>query len=649
MLDADEPATGTTRTGGWFTPEYASPEQLRRQPVTTLSDVYALGVVLYELLAGVRPFDLRGLSPAAIERTLTHETPGRPSDRATDSRLARLLRGDLDTMILKALAAEPARRYASVRELGDDVRRFRANEPVSARPDRWTYRATKFVQRHRVGVTAAGVVVISLIAALGAVTSQATVAARARDRAQQALEESQSVSQFLGELFQAADPSRVEGDTGTARAILRQGVARVEGLAGQPLVQARMLDALGMVFVNLGEYERARGFIVRGLELRRRSLEPLHADISVSLQHHGRVLRALSRYEEAERSYLEALDLTRRGGRGESPQAAELLGDLGFLMPYLGRDEDGGRYYQEMLALERAIHGDRHPNVSEALLRIASVHRRRGNYAEAEAVLRDVVTRRRRDIGPDHPATATALFHLGDIIAGRGGDSTEAERLYREGIAIYRRTPGAGTGGVHGLGSLAALVSARGQHAEAEALLRESLDLNRSVFGEGGPAVAGSTDGIAAELARQRRYAEALPLKRRGLALWRQAVGSEHAAVASSMHALASMLIETGEYADAESLLTDAIAMRARLHGTDSPVAALVHASLGDLHFRQRRYAAAESALQHALGILRQFQVDEHADMRMVHRRLAAVMEATGRVTEAAEYRARATAPRDGG
>jgi tetratricopeptide (TPR) repeat protein/tRNA A-37 threonylcarbamoyl transferase component Bud32 len=639
LLDADDPESIVTRTAGWFTPEYASPEQLRRQPVTTLSDVYALGVMLYELLAGARPFDLRGLSPSEIEQRVSTVTPPRPSERATDAKVAKLLRGDLDTIILKALAAEPARRYASVRELAEDVRRFRAREPVRARPDSFTYRASRFTQRHRVGVAAAVFMALSLIGGLAAASWQAAVAADQRDRAEQALEESQKVSEFLAQLFQAADPTRSPGDTNAARAILRQGVAEVDGLAGQPLVQARMLDALGMVFVNLGEYDRAHQFIDRGLTLRRAELDSLHPDIVESLQHRGRVLRALSKYEEAERSYLLAADLLRRSGRPESPQAASLLEDLGFLMPYLGRGDDAARYYQQLLALRRKLHGDRHPSIGLAMVPIAGTHRRRGDYAAAESVLREAVDRHRRDIGPSDPRTATAYYHLGDIIMTRGGDSTEAERLYREGIAIHRAAGGPRSlGQVHGLMSLAELQSARRRHAEAESILREVLELNRTVFGSRGPGVAGAIDAVAEEMARQRRYNEAIPLKHEALAHWRDAVGSEHAAVASSLQDLASMLIENGNYAEAESVLTQVIDIRTRLHGPTTALIGLAQSSLGDLWYRQKRYAEAEQALTLALEILRLHQKDEHDDMRMVYHRLALVSEALGRREDADRY-----------
>ena len=640
LLDSDDPDAVATRTIGWFTPEYASPEQLRREAVTTLSDVYSLGVILYELLSGARPHDLRGLSPVAMERRVATEVPPRPSDRAADPRVARLLRGDLDTIILKALGREPARRYASVRELADDVRRFIAREPVRARPDSWSYRAARFAQRHRVAVFAATVTVVSLVGGLAAASRLAAVAADERDRAEQALEESRNVSSFLAELFQSADPTRAAGDTGAARAILRRGVAAVDGLADQPLVQARMLDALGMVFVNLGEYERANQFVTRGLSIRRANLDPLNPDLAESLRHSGRTLRALSRYEEAERSYLEALELLRRSGRAVSPMAADVLQELGFLMPYLSRDEDAAHYYQELLALQRKLYGDRHPSIAGTLLGIAGAHRRRGDYAAAESVHRESVMRHRRDIGPDDPRTGTAYFHLGDIIVTRGGDSREAERLFRQGIAIHRAAGGPlSPGQVHGMNSLAHLLSVRGQHEKAESVLRDALKVTESVFGATGPDVADAMEQLAHELSRQKRYDEALRLKRRGLQLWRNAVGPEHAAVASSMHTLGEMLIERGDYAEAESLLVQVIAMRARLYGPGTVLIGLTRSSLGEAFYRQRRFEEAERELTRALEIQKRYQTDQHEDMRRTYRRLALVLDALGRSGEADRYR----------
>jgi eukaryotic-like serine/threonine-protein kinase len=640
LLDHDDDTGTRTRTGPWFTPEYASPEQVRGEPVSTQSDVYALGVILYELLTGSRPFDLRGLSPAALEQVVTTNVPDRPSARAGDARLSRALQGDLDTIVLKALAKEPSRRYAGVRDLADDVRRHLAHEPVRARPYSWPYRASRFVQRHRLGVSTAAIVTISLVGTLAAVSWQAAVAARERDRAERALVESQDVSRFLAELFQAADPARMAGDTVAARAILRRGVATVEQLANQPLVQARMLDALGMVFVNLGEYERAREFLARALALRQRHLGAQDQDVGESLRHMGRVFRALSRYAEAESVYLAALDMF-RSTRGErSLEVAGTLEDLGFLEPYLGRPRESTAYYRQALALQREIHGDRHTDVANVTLLLGLSLWRQGANRDALGLVQEAVMRYQRDAAPDDPRTGTAMFHLADLTVAITGDTVEAERLYREGLRIRRRTRGRlDTGSSHGRGSLASLLSARGEHAQAESLYHEVLDVALAVVGPEAPDIAAAMEALADELGRQHRYDEALPLQRRALAMWRRMVGPEHAAVASNMSGLADLLLEHGDYAEARTTLQETIAMRIRLNGARHPLVGSGYSALGEVLFREKRYQEAEVALQQALTILRSQLRDEQADVVITFRRLAAVCDAQGRRDEGARYR----------
>ena len=354
----------------------------------------------------------------------------------------------------------------------------------------------------------------------------------------------------------------------------------------------------------------------------------------------------MSKYEESEAAYLEALDLLRRSGREASPQTAQLLELLGFLMPYLSRNEDAARYYEQMLALRRRIHGDRHPSVAQALIFIAGTHRRRGDYAAAESLYRESVMRHERDIGPADPRTATAYYHLGDIIRTRGGDSTEAERLYRKGIAIHVAADGPRSlGPIHGMTALAELLSARRQYAPAESLARAVVELNRTVFGPRGPGFAGAMDALAEELARQRRFEEAVATKRQALQLWNEAVGPVHAATAGSLEGLASMLVEKGDYVEAESVLVQVIDIRTRLHGPTTALVGLAHSLIGELKYRQRRYVEAERELEKAREILRLHQNDNHADMRLVYRRLARVCEALGRGEDAEKYQ-RLAAPK---
>ncbi len=629
-----------TRTGRFFTPEYASPEQVRGEPQTTLSDVYALGVLLHELLTSERPFELRSLSPSEAEHTVCHVQPKRPSDRVVEPRMRRLLVGDLDTIVLKALAKEPSRRYSSVRALHDDLRRYLERKPVRARPDRWTYRASKFVQRHRTAATAVSLAFFSLIAGLGTVLWQGSVARRERDRAETALRQSEDVTDFLTSLFQAADPRETTVDTVAARAILRRGAAQVDALADQPLLQARMLDALAKVFRSLGEYRRAHEMVSRSLELRRANLEPGHPDIGSSLRGLGQTLRMLSRYEEAEAAYLGALAIFEKRPGAGSPEVASTFEDLGFLMPYLGRPADATRYYREALALNRRLYDEDDPAITADLLLVGLSLRRQGNYEEALSLIREAVARSRRDPGEEDAETGISLFHLADVIVEGGADSAEAEALYREGIAIRRRAGGdRDLGAIHGMENLASLLSAQGQHGEAERLLREALDLRLNALGPNSPPVANSLSLLAGELARQGRLDDAIDMERRTLATWKQAVGAEHTSIATAMLELGLMLTQAGRYGEAETLIRDGLAMRIRLHGPEHVLVGLAYVDLGELLTHRRAFAEAESSLLEAARILELHQTPRHVDLRRVHERLADLYGAMGRTEPAAHYR----------
>ncbi|HEX4934509.1 MAG TPA: tetratricopeptide repeat protein, partial [Gemmatimonadaceae bacterium] len=307
--------------------------------------------------------------------------------------------------------------------------------------------------------------------------------------------------------------------------------------------------------------------------------------------------------------------------------------------------DESVRYYREAYALARRLRGERDPETSTLEARLGASIKRSGRYAEAESLLRDAVTRLKRDAGLRDPRTGTALFHLADAIVESGGDTTEAERTYREGVAIHHASAGSAIGAIHGLDGLANIAERRNRPHESESLRREGLALRQRVYGAVNPHVAGALDGVGAALAQQGRWNEALAWRERGLAMWKRSVGADHSETATSLHGLANILRDAGRQAEAESVYTEVLALRNRLYRPNADVLGRTHSDLGLLHLRQGRLPAALAELQLAKHILGETKEERHPDLREVHRRLALVSEALGRADDAAFFKGKASIP----
>lgn len=707
-----------TRTGvRWMTPEYASPEQVRGAAVTTATDTYALGILLYELLTGHRPYHFTSNSPQEIERVVCDTQPPRPSaavaqveeiDSGADEpatltpdevsaardtqpkRLQRQLAGDLDVIVLKALRKEPERRYSAAGAFADDIRRHIEGLPVQARPDTFRYRTSKFVRRHRIGVAASAVVVVSLLAGIVGTawqarraTQQARVAAAERDRAQLEAEKAEQVSSFLIDLFAVSNPDQALGREITALELLESGAARIEEeLADQPEVQAAMMDVMGRVYNNLGRFEDAEPLLRRGLETRRAQLGPRHPDVAESLTSLASLYVSQARYDEAETLLIEAHDiwlshygpddhqtsaaLHNLGGvyhaKGELEKAAELyreailirerqdsvdlaelanpIASLGSLVMGMGDLDTADSLHQRALEIRRQTLDPKHPELANSLNSLAVIQYRRGDFAAAEPFFRETIDIWREVYGTDHPRVATGLNNLAAVIE-KQGKLEEAEALYLESLEMKRRL----VGNMHptvarSLNNLGLLLQSKGELAAAEAYFKESLEIRRAVFGNRHPDVANALDNLGALYRDRGDYETAEPLVREGLDMRRELLGPDHPDLVFSETSLATVLQSKEEYVEAADLLSDALRIqRATLPEGDHRIAE-TESELGACLTRLGRLDEAEAHLLTAFNSLRSSGNREDEAMRIVIENLIQLYEAAGSPEKASEYRA---------
>jgi serine/threonine-protein kinase len=447
-----------------LTPLFASPEQVRGEALGTATDVYSLGVLLYRLLTGHHPYHPASASPADLARAICEQPPRRPSalfegagaGDATpaslaaaplttapltaapppegSARLRRLLRGDLDTIILKALRKEPARRYGSAAKLADDLERHLGGLPVRARPDTVAYRAGKFLRRHRwAAATAAGIALLILF--------YTWRLAAERDRARLAAAKAEQVAATMIDLFEVADPGESRGATVTARELLDRGAERIrEDLADQPEVRAEMLGVIGTVYRKLHLYHRSRPFLEEALAIRRQ----LGADatlVAASLNDLGELLYELGELELAEQRIDEALELRRRLLGDTAAQTLRSENDLASIR-YARGDLAGARAgFRRLLTAQRAVLGPSHEEVATSLNNLASVLAQQGDFPAAAALYEEALEMKRRHLGDDHPDIADALGNLG-ALREEMGDRAAAEASFRRALEIYRQVLG---------------------------------------------------------------------------------------------------------------------------------------------------------------------------------------------------------------
>jgi tetratricopeptide (TPR) repeat protein len=566
-------------------------------------------------------------TPTEILRVQDTTEPAAPS-RAADAHSpvsARLLRGDLDTIMLKTLQREPQRRYATAAAFADDLQRFLSGQPIAARRDHTGYRVRKFIGRHRFSVSAATAGLLLLIAALGLALWQARAKAREAQTSQQ-------VTQFLLGLFGGADPTKARGATLSAQDLLDQGTQRLRTNASvDSTVRGRLLQTVAITYTDLGLYDRALPVAQQALALRRGQSDPIA--LAESELQVGRILRLKSDYAGAEPLLREALRVRDEKLPSDDPAISESTDELGLLLRARGRFADADAQFRTARDAAERHYGAGAIETARYLDDYAANLDDMGERNDALALYRRALAIREKNLGPNDADVATSLLNLG-VHLDESGDSTEALPLLERALAIRRKIFGA----AHPLVAFAQIGIAgvyedQNRLDEAERAADDALAILRRALPADHPKISEALNMLATVQMLRRDYASAVPLAQEVLTRFAKTLGEDHPDTLTAKNNLAYALLRSGRAAEAETLQRDVLARKRADNGQG--LDATDCENLATTLMRQDKFAEAVTFARRAVEIHEQREGEVSGNTAVALRGLATAEELNGAAADA--------------
>ena len=679
VTDIDVQVTRQTSIGQVIgTLQYMSPEQVIADPldIDIRSDVYSLGVVLYELLSGKLPYDLA--------RTLIHEAARIIAvvDPAPLSSVNRNLRGDVETIVTKALEKEKSRRYGSAEELASDVRRFLSDQPISARPASAMYQLRKFARRNRAlvgGLTLAAIIlvigtVVSLWQAVRATKAEHLADSRRGEavaagalaeqrraetaaalveadsaralaereklaatasavRATREAEKAQAVTGFLQGMLASADPSNARGKELTVREVLDQAAtSRSADLAREPEVRAAVDATIGRTYYALGLYDQARPHFDSAYAIRQRA-GPRSIELGMSAYDRGELASSSGDFDLASKRLVEGIAVARATLPADDDRITRQLAALAHVRYSQGNSAEAEALYKEALALTRRAHGNQGPSVADRLRAYGNFLSFTGRQADADPLLTDALRMVREYYGETHPQTVLSLISLGDAQTGHNS-SADAEASYREGLKIAREVfPAEHPTTADLLSRLGDNLSVQRRYEEAEPIIREGLAMRIRVLGEQHPDVQLSRVDLGRMLQRMQRFAEADTVLLQALVARKAALGDSSAAIASTLLDLGQGAELQAKWSDAEQYYRQSLPIWRAGKDQDGEIYSM--AQLGWSLSKEGRLDEADSVLTMVLARRRAAYGDQHRTVGDTYEKLAGVAVLRGDLSRA--------------
>ncbi len=562
ILDAaDGVVMERTQTGQqMLTPLYASPEQLSGALLSTATDIYSLGVVLFKLLTDRVPYAVPKGSIQEMAQVLDSPGPTKPSEVVLDTesggtttligdtkKRSRQLRGDLDTIVLMSMRKEPERRYASAEQFSEDIHRHLKGMPVIAQPDTLSYRASKFVRRNAVGVVAAVIIALVLLASSGVVFTlyrearvERAEAERARDLARENEKTADAVAGFLTDLFEEASPENTQGKELSARDLVDRGAEKVQTeLDDEPAIKARVMKTVGDVYTSLSEPQAARPLLEESIRIEREIHGDTHASLASALRAYGDLLAEEGDHEAALVNHLEALAVMRRLYGPSDRRLPPFMNRIALNSPRMPYDEKISMFRRSLAIIEQQNGAD-DPLVAYYLVNLSGALRRGGEYEEAYELMLRSLEIREAALGPDHALVAVSLGSLGTTL-NKMGEYEKALPIAERALALRRKIYGDKSLYLTmSLNSVANTYVGLGRYDEARTLLVEAIEIKELLFGDTHPYIGFDEVDLGTSYLREGRPQLALSHLERSEQLLSAAYGA-------SSHELGYPLTARGE------------------------------------------------------------------------------------------------------